>query len=234
MAIFFDLWKCRAATAPKWERINRGKLKYPPVYSIMCKWTRPFWGTDCRRAPKSLSSAQAASLCSAGIERARKCCILKPPALQSKGKRIMTDRPCLPPPPTPPPLFGDPPFSIKHPQENFSLQNVNWHPPKRDWLPPICSFCIELHRNLPSPVCTLEGANCILEAEIVLGVLHRKGVSPKKTQKRLFPSPKTDAHQLSAPNRAIWCDCDLRFESRKSRITSDLKGSALACDSAVT
>ena len=30
------------------------------IYSIMCKWTRPFWGTDCRRAPKSLSSAQAA------------------------------------------------------------------------------------------------------------------------------------------------------------------------------
>ena len=41
--------------------------------SIMCKWTRPFWGTDCRRSPKSLSSAQAASLCSAGIERAREC-----------------------------------------------------------------------------------------------------------------------------------------------------------------
>ena len=31
--------------------------------SIMCKWTRPFWGTDCRRAPKSLSSAQAAPPC---------------------------------------------------------------------------------------------------------------------------------------------------------------------------
>ena len=41
---------------------------------LMCKWTWPFWGTDCRRSLKSLSSAQAASLCSAGIERAlRKC-----------------------------------------------------------------------------------------------------------------------------------------------------------------
>ena len=39
----------------------------------MCKWTQPFWGTDCRRSSKSLSSAQAASLCSAGIERAGKC-----------------------------------------------------------------------------------------------------------------------------------------------------------------
>ena len=38
----------------------------------MCKWTRPFWGTDCWRAPTSLSSAQAAPPCSAGIERARK------------------------------------------------------------------------------------------------------------------------------------------------------------------
>ena len=25
-------------------------------------------------------------------------------------------------------LFGDHPFSIKHPQDNFGLQNVNWHP----------------------------------------------------------------------------------------------------------
>ena len=35
--------------------------------SVMCKWTRPFWGTDCRRWDKSLSSAQAASVCSASI-----------------------------------------------------------------------------------------------------------------------------------------------------------------------
>ena len=41
--------------------------------SVMCKWTRPFWGTDCRRAPKSLFSAQTAPLSSAGIERAQKC-----------------------------------------------------------------------------------------------------------------------------------------------------------------
>ena len=27
-------------------------------------------------------------------------------------------------------LFGDHPFSIKQPQDNFGLQNVNWHPPK--------------------------------------------------------------------------------------------------------
>ena len=27
--------------------------------SIMCKWTRPFWGTDCRRVPNSLHLAQA-------------------------------------------------------------------------------------------------------------------------------------------------------------------------------
>ena len=26
----------------------------------MCKWMRPFWGRDCQRAPKTLSSAQAA------------------------------------------------------------------------------------------------------------------------------------------------------------------------------
>ena len=37
----------------------------------MCKWAQQSCG--CRRSPKSLSSAQAASLCCAGIEKARKC-----------------------------------------------------------------------------------------------------------------------------------------------------------------
>ena len=37
--------------------------------STMRKWTQPFWGTDCWRSPTSFSSAQAASLCSAGIEK---------------------------------------------------------------------------------------------------------------------------------------------------------------------
>ena len=41
--------------------------------SMMCKWTRPFWGMGSQRSPKSLSLGQAASLCSVGIERARKC-----------------------------------------------------------------------------------------------------------------------------------------------------------------
>ena len=26
--------------------------------------------------------------------------------------------------------FGGPPLSIKHPQDNFSLQNAKWRPPK--------------------------------------------------------------------------------------------------------
>ena len=29
-----------------------------------------------------------------------------------------------------PPFLGVPPFSIKYPQDNFSLQNANWRPPK--------------------------------------------------------------------------------------------------------
>ena len=44
--------------------IRSGKTDPVQFKSIMCKWTRPFWGTDCRRAPKSLSSAQATLLCS--------------------------------------------------------------------------------------------------------------------------------------------------------------------------
>ena len=30
--------------------------------SLMCKWTRPFWGTDCRRSPKNLSRPGLLSL----------------------------------------------------------------------------------------------------------------------------------------------------------------------------
>ena len=53
-------------------------------------------------------------------------------------------------------LFGGPPFSIKHPQDNFSLQNANWRPPK-------CKlargdFCVFLYKN-----CRLEVANPFLE-----------------------------------------------------------------------
>ena len=39
---------------------SRELFVYVFVFSMMCKWTRPFWGTDCRRAPKSLSSAHFA------------------------------------------------------------------------------------------------------------------------------------------------------------------------------
>ena len=55
------------------SQLHRHTQRVKPRKSTMCKWTRPDWGTDCRRAPKSLSSAQAAPLCSAGIERPRKC-----------------------------------------------------------------------------------------------------------------------------------------------------------------
>ena len=61
----------------EWGRVNFGPVAWRTfrIYHtpIMCKWTRPFWGTGCRRLPKSLSSSQAASPRSAGIERARKC-----------------------------------------------------------------------------------------------------------------------------------------------------------------
>ena len=36
-----------------------GKIFLDNQISTMCEWTRSFWGTDCRRAPKSLSSPQA-------------------------------------------------------------------------------------------------------------------------------------------------------------------------------
>ena len=50
------------------------RFSYPcrPIYTPS-KWTRPFWGTLCRRSPKSLSLAPKASICIAGIERIQKC-----------------------------------------------------------------------------------------------------------------------------------------------------------------
>ena len=55
-----------------WGQISRGhpSVVHADVPSIMCKWMPPFWRTDCQRSPKNLSSAPAASLCSASIERA--------------------------------------------------------------------------------------------------------------------------------------------------------------------
>ena len=51
-------------------------------------------------------------------------------------------------------LFGDHPFSTKHPQDNFGLQNVSWHPPKCKLTPSKkglatsdLQFCIELFRG---------------------------------------------------------------------------------------
>ena len=89
-------------------------------------------------------------------------------------------------------LFGFPPFSIKHPQDNFSLQNVNRHPPKCKMAPPpICSFCIELHTNHPPSITFWRALICILEAKILLGVLSRKGGAPKKVG------------TLASPH---WCD----------------------------
>ena len=67
-------WKGLATqSGPCPEKSGNPRVWKPLGLSIMCKWTRPLWGTDCRRAPKSLSSAQAAPVCSAGIKRAWKC-----------------------------------------------------------------------------------------------------------------------------------------------------------------
>ena len=50
------------------------QTSYRLLDSGMCKWTRPFWGTDCRRSPKAFPwPRQPALFCSAGIERTREC-----------------------------------------------------------------------------------------------------------------------------------------------------------------
>ena len=56
-----------------------------------------------------------------------------PPRIPRENlQEIHSDIPCRLPKYHP---FGDSPFSIKHPQDNFSLQNANWHTPKRKLTP---------------------------------------------------------------------------------------------------
>ena len=77
-----------------------------------------------------------------------------------------------------PPFWG-PPISLKHPQDNFSLQNANWHPPK-------CTlgrgdFCTIPYKSVGECQFTFSRVPIyVLEAEIVLGVLYRKGWIPKR------------------------------------------------------
>ena len=64
------LHRCKSGFALEqeifWGLSGRGpkRLLAPSLvnFSIPSKWTRPFWGTGCRRCPKSLSSAQAQPL----------------------------------------------------------------------------------------------------------------------------------------------------------------------------
>ena len=61
---------CRARVPKKCRRSgNFEKSRQRAKNQKMCKWTRPFGGTDCRRSSESLFSVHSACLCSAGIER---------------------------------------------------------------------------------------------------------------------------------------------------------------------
>ena len=74
-------------------------------------------------------------------------------------------------------LFGFPPFSIKHPQDKFSLRNVNWHPPKCKSAPSnkgLATSNLQLlyrttQKSLLSNLHFWRVSTCILEAKIVLG-----------------------------------------------------------------
>ena len=147
-------------------------------------------------------------------------------------------------------LFGDHPFSIKHPQDNFGLQNVNWHPPKCKLTPSKKGLATSnlqfLYRNSqksPLDNLYLEGANLHFGGWNCLGGgLYRKGGTPKKggtlasphrTQPKtdsgwvfllqfLFPSPHEAA--LSGPNRAMQPRCAMRFESHIPKSLAMRKG----------
>ena len=65
------------------------------------------------------------------------------------------------------------------------------YPPFLRVTPFLCSFCIELHRNVSSPAYALEGVNLHLEDELILGVLYSKGGPPKSRVHWVSPSAQT-------------------------------------------
>ena len=78
-------------------------------------------------------------------------------------------------------VSGDHPFYIKHPQDNFSLQNVNRHLPKCK----LATSNLQLfYRNRQkSPHATLHFGGrhfAFWRLKIALGVLYRKGGDPQK------------------------------------------------------
>ena len=94
-----------------------------------------------------------------------------------------------------PTFLCSPPFAIKHPQDNFSLQNVNWHPPrrkseplKRDWRPPIWHSVW----NYTTAIYILEGANLRFGGWNDLGVALLKRGTPQRGGTLGFPH---------------WCSC---------------------------
>ena len=91
-------------------------------------------------------------------------------------------------------LFGFPPFSIKHSQGSLSLHNVDWHPPKfksapsKKFLATSNPQFLNRTPQIAPPQFTFWRVSiCILEAEIVLGVLYRKGGTLKKVGTLGFP-----------------------------------------------
>ena len=87
------------------------------------------------------------------------------------------------------------PVSIKHPHDNFNLRNVNWRPPKCKLAPSklrigdlqSAVFVSSYTEITPSQFTFWRVSICTLEAEIVLGVLYRKGETPKKVGTLGFP-----------------------------------------------
>ena len=85
-------------------------------------------------------------------------------------------------------LFGDHPFSIKHPQDNFGLQNVNWHPPKCKLTPSKKGLATSnlqfLYRNTQkSPLDSLYFGGrqfAFWRLKLSWGGLQRKGVTPER------------------------------------------------------
>ena len=87
-----------------------------------------------------------------------------------------------------PPFLGAPPFLWSPPQDNFSLQNANWRPPKyklsRGY------FCVFLYKNCRLEVANpfLEGVNLHFEGcqftfwrpKLSWGCFIEKGRSPKR------------------------------------------------------
>ena len=97
-------------------------------------------------------------------------------------------------------FFGDHPFSIKHPQDNISLQNVNWHPPKCKLTPSkkglatanLQALCRNTQKSLLANLHSGGREFAFWRLKLSWGCCMEKGGPPKRVVLWLLPKKQTE------------------------------------------